>query len=129
MRRRTILIAAAMVLTAGAAAAAAARLSAAEARGELFGVELIGVIEGAGDSWRECIEPGGRTMYQRGQERREGRLTIREDGQACFTYHGDDFSSCFAVGRERGGNYRFDAFATQSVRRGVRQCSARALIS
>jgi hypothetical protein len=79
------------------------------------------VNEIAGDDWRECIEPGGRTVYRRGGETREGRLEIRPDGQACFIYPPDADWSCFAVARE-GQNYRFDAFVTRTIRRGVREC-------
>ncbi|MGE0663258.1 MAG: hypothetical protein AB7H66_08165 [Hyphomonadaceae bacterium] len=109
--------------TVGIAAAQTVRLTAEEARAELFGVELSGVNESFGDSWRECIEPSGRTVYERGDEVREGRLEIRPDGQACFNYPPDTYWSCFNVDRE-GDNYRFDSFVTHTVRRGVRACGA-----
>lgn len=123
MRRGMSLIVLAVVLAAGIAAAQTARLSAAQARAELFGVELAGVNESAGDEWRECIEPTGRTVYERGGERREGRLEIRPDGQACFNYPPETYWSCFSVARE-GDNYRFDDFVTRTIRRGVRECPA-----
>lgn len=123
MRRGLSLIVLAVVSAAGIAAAQTARLTAEEARAELFGVELAGVNESAGDEWTECIEPGGRTVYRRGGEVQEGRLEIRPDGQACFNYPPDTYESCFAVTRE-GENYRFDAFITRTVRRGVRECGA-----
>lgn len=110
-----------LFVSAGAATAQTARLTADEARIELYGVELAGVNETYGDEWSECIEPGGRTIYLRGGEVQEGRLVISEDGEACFTYRGDPYTSCFAVGRE-GENYRFNDFITRVVRRGVASC-------
>ena len=121
MRRGMSLLVLAFVSAASIAAAQTARLSAEEARRELFGVELAGLNESHGDDWSECIEPGGRTLYRRGGEVREGRLEIRPDGQACFNYPPDTYQSCFAVTRE-GENYRFDDFITRTVRRDVREC-------
>ncbi|MGQ0531311.1 MAG: hypothetical protein ACT4OF_01295 [Caulobacteraceae bacterium] len=121
MRRGMCLIVLFAAATAGIAAAQTVRLTADEARAELFGVELAGVNESFGDDWRECIEPSGRTIYQRAGERREGRLEIRPDGQACFNYPPDHYWSCFDVVRE-GENYRFDAFVTRTVRRDVTSC-------
>lgn len=123
MRRGTSLFVVAIVAVAGIASAQTARLTAEQARAELFGVELAGVNESVGDEWRECIEPSGRTVYDRGGERREGRLEIRPDGQACFNYPPETQWSCFGVERE-GENYRFDAFVTRTIRRGVRECPA-----
>lgn len=123
MRRGLSLLVLAVVSAAGIATAQTARLSAEEARRELFGVELAGVNEVVGDEWTECIEPSGRTVYRRGGEVQEGRLEIRPDGQACFQYPPDAHWSCFAVTRE-GGNYRFDSFITRTVRRDVRECGA-----
>jgi hypothetical protein len=125
MRLSKPLLALILFVSAGAAAAQTARLTADEARAELFGVELAGVNETFGDEWSECIEPGGRTLYRRGGEVQEGRLEITSDGEACFTYRGDPYSSCFAVLRE-GANYRFDAFVTRVVRRGVTSCGSAA---
>jgi hypothetical protein len=109
--------------TAGIATAQTQRLTAAEARAELYGVELSGVNESQGDSWSECIEPSGRTVYTRFGERHEGRLEINEDGQACFNYPPDTYWSCFDVVRE-GENYRFESFVTRVVRRDVTHCGA-----
>ncbi len=123
MRRGMSLIVLAIVSAAGIAAAQTARLTADEARLELFGVELAGVNETYGDEWRECIEPSGRTVYRRGDERVEGQLEIRPDGQACFNYPPDAAWNCFNVMRE-GENYRFGSFVTRTVHRGVRECGA-----
>ena len=121
MRRGMSLLVLLIVSAAGIAAAQTARLSAEEARAELFGVELAGTNDSVGDEWSECIEPGGRTVYRRGGEVQEGRLEIRPDGQACFNYPPDAYWSCFAVTRE-GENYRFGSFITRTVRRDVHEC-------
>ncbi|MBX3430631.1 MAG: hypothetical protein KF779_13700 [Hyphomonadaceae bacterium] len=123
MRRGLSLFVLAIVSAAGIAAAQTARLTAEEARRELFGVELAGVNEVVGDEWRECIEPSGRTVYRRGGRVLEGRLVVQPDGQACFNYPPDSDWSCFGVVRE-GENYRFDSFVTRTVRRDVRACGA-----
>lgn len=70
MRRGMSLIVLLVVSAAGIATAHTARLTAEEARRELYGVELAGVNELAGDQWSECIEPGGRTVYRRGECRK-----------------------------------------------------------
>lgn len=123
MARGMSLIVLLVVSAAGIAMAQTGRLTAEEARRELYGVELAGVNELAGDQWSECIEPGGRTIYRRGGQAQEGRLEIRPDGRACFNYPPDTYHSCFAVTRE-GENYRFDSFVTQTVRRNVRDCGS-----
>jgi len=66
MRRCISLFVVAIAAVAGIASAQTARLTAEQARAELFGVELAGVNESVGDEWRECIEPTGRTVYDRG---------------------------------------------------------------
>jgi hypothetical protein len=112
-------------------------LSRDEARAELLGVELIGVEEVTGLSWRECIEPQGRTSYLRPGAppqgpRDEGRLAISDDGQLCFSYRSSNFAraSCYRGRREGADNYRFISadggrlvFVTHAVRRGVRSCN------
>jgi hypothetical protein len=108
---------------AGAATAQKLHLSAAEARAELFGVRLIGVHEGINEPWQECIEPSGRTVYVFMRETQEGRLSIEDDGRACFAYADDGYAhrSCYLVQRE-GENYRFDQFITRRIERGVERC-------
>lgn len=107
----------------GAATAQNVVLSAREARSELFGVRLSGFNERISAPWTECIEPSGRTVYDYVGARREGRLSITEDGRACFAYADTNFSSpsCFVVVRE-SANYRFDAFVTRRVERGIERC-------
>jgi hypothetical protein len=84
MRRGMSLSVLVVVSAAGIAVAQTARLTAEEARRELYGVELAGVNESAGDEWRECIEPGGRTVYRRGGEILEGRRTLIGRASASF---------------------------------------------
>ena len=72
-----------------------------------------------GTHWNECIEPERRTVYRRGGEVLEGRLEIRPDGQACFNDPPESDWLCFAATRE-SEHYRFGAFVTRTVRRGVR---------
>ena len=129
LRTRAALIAFAAALCAGAATAQTVRLSAAEARAELFGVRLSGVVEGIKAPWEECIEPSGRTVYRFMHRTVEGRLRIEDDGRACFAYADDGFTdqSCFAVVRE-GANYRFDEFVTRVVERGVSRCDGAAIV-
>jgi hypothetical protein len=121
---RSIIAGIAAAVLCGAAAAQSPVLSAAEARSELFGVRLSGVIEGSGEPWEECIEPAGRTVYRFAGRSIEGRLSIDPDGSACFTYADDGYTqrSCFVV-RRAGANYRFDEFVTRRVERGVTRCA------
>lgn len=121
---------AALLFFAGVAAAQSARLSAAEARAELFGVQLMGIVEGEGEPWSECIDPAGRTLYRIGGGEDVGRLTISPEGHACFSYVSSGYGerACWVV-RRAGRNYRFESaqgadlvFLTQTVTRGVRRC-------
>lgn len=130
MSVRFVVVCAALCGSAAAAAAQSAALSAREARQALYGIEMAGVYEGDGSRWRECIEPGGRTAYLMDGAFDEGRLTINEAGEACFSYRSSGYraQSCFAVRRE-GSGFRFNSgpdapdFVTTEVRRGVRACS------
>lgn len=131
MRGKWVLAAMAAATIAGAAYAA--KLDAAAARKQFFGVDMRGVLDGEGVPWRECIEPGGKTVYWfRGAVDR-GRLTIRGDGALCFSYESRNFedAACFFAEPIAGGNFRFtedfptdpSVFVTQSVRR-VKACTA-----
>ncbi|MGE0740876.1 MAG: hypothetical protein AB7O98_05995 [Hyphomonadaceae bacterium] len=122
MHKAAATFAVACAALAGAAFAQSQVLTAEEVRRELFGVELIGVHERDGDSWRECIDPNGRTLYEAFGRSERGRLAVTADGRACFTYDGDSYTSCFVVQRE-GAGYRFEDFVTRSVRRGVTNCA------
>jgi hypothetical protein len=135
MRAGWGIVMAVALLLGAVAGAEGAMLSAREVRAELVGVELIGIVEGVGESWRECIEPGQRTFYLRpglpaDGPLDEGRLEVADDGRLCFSYRSSDFSrrACYWAART-GANYRFVSadgghyvFATTSVRRGVRSC-------
>jgi hypothetical protein len=90
---------------------------------------MAGYYEGDGHRWRECIEPGGRTVYVVDERVDEGRLEITAEGAACFRYRSSDYraASCFAEARA-GEGLRFTsapgapAFVTTEIRRGVRSC-------
>lgn len=93
---------------------------------ELFGIQMSGIVVGTGQTWTECIEPGGRTLYEIGGTRAEGILEITPDALACFTYPGTG-ASCFRgqrsprgyLFREVGGSAVFHA---TKVERGVQRC-------
>lgn len=133
MRPKAIMIAAVLLVCVGATAAAESLpLTADEARSELFGVELSGIVEGEDSSWRECIEPDGRTIYEIDGTVDRGRLTISDDGQACFSYASSNFTrvTCWSVERVDRNNYRFtfpgsSVFETRVVERQVRHCAPR----
>ncbi|GAM98761.1 hypothetical protein U91I_02397 [alpha proteobacterium U9-1i] len=128
------MMAALMVMAALGAQATAKSLAltAAEARSELFGVELVGVVEGDETPWRECIAPDGTTLYEIEERVDAGRLTITADGQACFSYASSNYdrTSCWGVSRDGDDNYRFSTaaspdFVTRIVRRDVARCEPR----
>ena len=125
MNAAFLLVAAATALT------ASATLNAHDVRATLYGTELSGTY-GAGDRpWRECIEPGGRTIYAAESGWDEGLLSVRSDGKACFAYRSSGFreQNCFAV-RRQGASLNFQSspessvFTATSIRRGVRTCAA-----
>ncbi len=98
-------------------------LSAEEARAELYGVDLSGVLDGESVAWRECIDPKGRTLFFREGEVSQGEMRIRGDGAACFDYGRG--SHCFRVTRAENAGYVFwgvERFVATSVRRGVEAC-------
>ncbi len=95
-----------------------------EARAELFGVHLYGVLAGSERPWDECIEPDGYTRYSIDGRVKRGRLWIDPEEGACFTYDGAT-ASCFKVYRH-GDGYLFAAglsrYVTVEVRRPVASC-------
>lgn len=131
MRPRAMMMAGVVLMCFGATATAKSlALTAAEARSELFGVELSGIVEGDGSVWRECIEPDGDTIYEIDGTLDRGRLTIADDGQACFSYASSNFArvTCWTVERAGRNNYRFtfpgsSVFETRVVERNVRRCA------
>jgi hypothetical protein len=103
---------------------------AAEVRAALYGFDLAGEVAGTGELWTECIDPLGRTWWRIGDYADEGRLELRDDGQACFRYRRTGFAreACWAM-REEEGRIRFDLVNGASLpllvtsRRPVRACS------
>lgn len=126
----------ACLLSAGAAADPKAAgnepLTAEAMKAELFGVRMSGVVVQTGQPWAECIEPGGRTLYEIGDYISEGVMEVTEGGQACFTYPGTG-TSCFRGQRAPKG-YMFygigggGSFHANKVERGVKKCIASDLI-
>lgn len=101
-------------------------------KAELFGVRMAGVVVQTGERWSECVEPGGRTLYEIGDYISEGVMEVTDTGQACFTYPGTG-TSCFRGQRAPRG-YMFYAiggggtFHATKVERGVKKCIASDLI-
>ncbi len=95
-------------------------------KAELFGIQMSGIVVQTGQRWTECIEPGGRTLYEFGEYRAEGVLEITDDGQACFSYP-DSGTSCFRGQRAPKG-YMFrpvgggGTFHANKIERGVKKC-------
>ena len=128
MRSELVSLAAAAFLAGPAAANPPGNepLTAEVMQAELFGIRMSGVVVGTGQTWTECIEPGGRTLYEIGGYQSEGVLEITPEAQACFTYPGTG-ASCFRgqrsprgyLFREVGGSALFHA---TKVERGVKRC-------
>lgn len=122
---------AALALMAGAAAAQTQHyLSEQETRAALLGADMSGTHEAGDVPWRECIDPGGATVYWMYGRRDIGRLSVRPDGQACYSYQSSNYAreACWRLER-RGDQLRFtqpgdaQGFITVAIRRGVRSCS------
>ena len=103
-------------------------LTAEEVRRELGGVYLEGENSVTYYKWAECIQKDGATVYKIEGVELRGRLTVGDDGRACFAYENDDFQdkSCFRVTRSDAG-YIFwggggEVFFANSVKRNVRSC-------
>lgn len=75
--------------------------SAEELREALFGVHLFGVVDG-GETWNECIEKDGDTLYTIGDVQSRGKAWVPEAGWICFNY-GDDRDNCFTTIRTENG--------------------------
>jgi hypothetical protein len=90
-------------------------MSIADAKRELFGVDLSGGMEGDPKyRWRECIDPKGLTLYQHDGIEEHGLLEIDASGQACFSYPpgNKDRISCFSAGKTAVG-YDFRGFGVK----------------
>ena len=98
-----------------------------EVEAALFGIDMQGYSPTYGMSWRECIEPGGVTLYETPDRTSKGRLVVSPDGLACFSYEDDEYStvSCY-VTYKSGDGLRFegagDLFVTTKVVTGVKSC-------
>lgn len=99
---------------------------------ELFGIRMSGIELSTGARWSECVEPGGRTLYEIAGTKREGVLAITDTPEACFTYPVSG-TSCFRVQRAPKG-YMFrsseygGAYHASKIERGVKTCIASDLI-
>ncbi|MBI1339192.1 hypothetical protein GC169_03120 [bacterium] len=141
VRRAALVIGVMLVVTAGAATAQTANapsadapnraMTAEEIRSELFGVDMSGFTSSFSPegpvAWRECIEPEGATLYDFAGEVRRGRLTVSDEGGACFAYEDTAFESesCYRVSRVGTAGYVFwggGVFHATKVVRGVRRC-------
>lgn len=101
-------------------------MGAAEARRVFMGIDMQGIHQPSGESWRECIDGQGRTTYWFGGAVDEGRLTVRNDGALCFSYASNGYAdnACWRIRPQGRGNYRFEhvdggdgVFVTKSTRR------------
>ncbi|MEQ9506146.1 MAG: hypothetical protein RLO80_07720 [Hyphomonas sp.] len=101
-------------------------------KSELFGIRVSGVELESGDRWSECIEPGGRTLYEIGDFQSEGHLEISAKQEACFTYPSG--TSCFRVQRAgegymlSGSGHDGGFYLASTVERGIRSCFASELV-
>lgn len=130
MQRILVSLAAGALIAAGAVAdpkpAGNEPLTAEALQAEMFGIQMSGIVVQTGQRWSECVEPGGRTLYEFEGYRSEGVLQITEDAQACFTYP-DTGTSCFRgqrapkgyIFRPVGGGVIFHA---NKIERGVKKC-------
>jgi hypothetical protein len=132
---RNALLAAVLTLAVAAPAAGqlakgrGAPLKEAEAKAALFGIDMQGYSPTYGFSWRECIEPTGKTLYETPDRTSQGRLEISLDGRACFSYEDDnyEYQGCYMTYRTATGALRFEGeakelFVTTRVVTGVTTC-------
>jgi hypothetical protein len=109
-------------------------LHGAELKASLFGIEMTGYSPTFGFSWRECIEPGGVTLYETPGGVMKGKLTISPKGEACFAYEDDGFATpaCYRTRRTNAG-FRFEGdfdsvFITTKVVKGIKSCKPSELV-
>lgn len=134
MRSAIFLFFAAIAVTGLASASTIqTELTADELRKELKGVYLEGVAALTDETWSECIDPAGKTIYSYQGVQLYGQLDIRESGLACFEYgeRVSEYQNCFRVVRQTNGGYIFSGgsqnggqFKTLSVRRNIKSCPA-----
>ncbi len=109
------------------------RLSAADLRTDWFGVVMSGVTRDGGQTWSECIEPDGDTLYaHQGRAILRGRMWTEAGDVVCFAYEDSGFAgkSCFSAW-VRDGRTQFraepqapgdDVFEVRRVKRNVTSC-------
>ncbi len=109
-------------------------MDAGQLRAALFGIEMTGFSPSYGFAWRECIEPGGDTLYETPDGILNGRLTISPRGEACFAYEDDGYKTpaCYQT-RKTDKGFRFDGefdsvFVTTKVVTGIRSCKKQELV-
>jgi hypothetical protein len=96
-------------LVAFAAPALAKGINQAEAKRVFFGLDMGGIYEPDGSPWRECIERDGSTHYWAGGNViDQGKVTVRDNGEVCFSYKSSGYRdlACFTAER-RGQGWRF----------------------
>lgn len=100
--RSAMLTLAVTALSVGAAFADRVTLTAAQARTEIIGADLHGYFTPGNEPWHECIERSGRTFYEVGRSRLEGRVRVLPSGLVCFRYADTDFKveNCFMMTRD-----------------------------
>ncbi len=111
-----------------------ALMSGAQLKASLFGIEMTGYSPTFGFSWRECIEPGGETLYETPDGLMKGRLTISPKGEACFAYEDDGYATpaCYRT-RQTDKGFRFEGefdslFITTKVVTGIKTCKPQDLV-
>ncbi|RYZ03103.1 MAG: hypothetical protein EON61_15590 [Alphaproteobacteria bacterium] len=109
-------------------------MDAGQIKASLFGIEMTGFSPSYGFAWRECIEPGGATLYETPDGILNGRLTISPKGEACFAYEDDGYKTpaCYQT-RKTDKGFRFDGefdsvFVTTKVVTGIRSCKKQDLV-
>ncbi|MDZ4762363.1 MAG: hypothetical protein SGJ21_14965 [Alphaproteobacteria bacterium] len=107
---------------------AVATLSPEQVKEAIFGVDMQGHSPSFAMDWRECIEPGGATLYQTPAGVERGKAWVTVQGFACFSYEDTGFAtaSCYRVSR-KGDALTFTGeggvvFIATEVRRGVKTC-------
>ena len=132
--KRLALMGCALLAMAGASGAESAPnglLSADEIRAEFLGTRMSGVQLGTGARFVECIEPGGRSIFQLGDTYSEGTMAVTPEGEACFTYSSGTY--CYRIQRVPKGYMirsvdSSGVFHVRAIERNVSRCTAAELI-
>jgi hypothetical protein len=131
MRR---LVLAVSLFVAAPAVAQTAAMSGAQLKTALFGIEMSGYSPSYEFSWRECIQPDGKTLYETPDGVVNGKLTISAKGEACFSYEDDGYrtQACYLT-RKTDKGFRFEGdfdslFIATKVVTGITSCKPQDLI-